>query len=227
MDLLDVARGPVLKVALAVFVLGTLWRLFGILRLPRRPDRSPAREGAPGRARGALLAVARGFWPRQAFAQVAVLATINSWIFHLALALVCLGYAPHIAFIRRITGLGWPALPDAVMHLAAGAAFVALPLALWLRLSDPVRRYLSRTDDYLSWAVTFLPFLTGMAVMSDPSAALLARPHAIYRDPLAWHLITLELLLLWFPFGKLMHAVLFAFSRGATGLRFSHRGVRV
>lgn len=91
MDLLDVARGPVLKVALAS-VLGTLWRLFGILRLPGRPDRSPAREGAPGRARGALRAVARGFWPRQAFAQVAVLATINSWIFHLALALVCLGY---------------------------------------------------------------------------------------------------------------------------------------
>ena len=58
MDLLDVARGPVLKVALAVFVLGTLWRLFGILRLPGRPDRSPAREGAPGRARGALRAVA-------------------------------------------------------------------------------------------------------------------------------------------------------------------------
>ena len=48
----------------------------------------------------------------------------------------------------------------------------------------------------------------------------------IYRGPLAVHLLSLELLLIWFPFGKLMHAVLFAFSRGATGMRFSHRGVR-
>jgi hypothetical protein len=39
------------------------------------------------------------------------------------------------------------------------------------------------------------------------------------------HLLSLELLLIWFPFGKLMHAFLFAFSRGASGMRFSHRGV--
>ena len=64
-----------------------------------------------------------------------------------------------------------------------------------------------------------------MAVMGEPSAAILARSHVIYGGPLAMHLLSLELLLVWFPFGKLMHAVLFAFSRGATGLRFSHRGV--
>jgi hypothetical protein len=64
-----------------------------------------------------------------------------------------------------------------------------------------------------------------MAVLNEPSAAVLARDHVLYRGPLAVHLLTLELLLIWFPFGKLMHAVLFAFSRGATGVRFSHRGV--
>ncbi|MBK6395791.1 MAG: hypothetical protein IPF73_14790 [Betaproteobacteria bacterium] len=41
------SHGPALTVALAVFVIGTLWRLVGVLRLPRRPDLSPAREGAP------------------------------------------------------------------------------------------------------------------------------------------------------------------------------------
>ena len=49
----------------------------------------------------------------------------------------------------------------------------------------------------------------------------------IYPVPLAVHLLTVELLLIWFPFGKLMHAFLFALSRGATGIRFSHRGVEV
>jgi hypothetical protein len=66
-----------------------------------------------------------------------------------------------------------------------------------------------------------------MAVTMEPSASVLAREVVLYRTPLAIHLLSLELLLIWFPFGKLMHAVLFAFSRGATGVRFGHRGVRV
>jgi hypothetical protein len=66
-----------------------------------------------------------------------------------------------------------------------------------------------------------------MAVMSGPSDAILARDQVLFRGPLAVHLLSLELLLIWFPFGKLMHAVWFALSRGATGIRFSHRGVRI
>ena len=69
--------------------------------------------------------------------------------------------------------------------------------------------------------------LTGMAIIGEPSDAILARTHVVYGGPLAIHLLSLELLLIWFPFGKLMHAVLFVFSRGATGIRFSHRGVKL
>jgi nitrate reductase gamma subunit len=166
-------------------------------------------------------------WPRPQFGQAAMVTTLNGYVFHIGLALVFLGYAPHIAFVQRLTGLHWPALPDAVMYLAAGATIVSLLLALWLRWSDPVLRLISGPDDWISWTVTFLPFITGMAVAVEPSADLLAHDRALYRGPLALHLFSLQLLLIWFPFGKLMHAILFAFSRGATGLRFAHRGVEV
>lgn len=224
MDLLDWARGPLLVVAICVFVAGTAWRLGRILSLPRQPDRSPPRAGAPSPLGGAWGAIWRGMWPRRDFGQTAAITTFNGYVFHIGLALVFLGYAPHIAFVRRLVGFGWPALPDAVMYLAAGATILSLLLALWLRVTDAVRAQISSADDYLSWTVTFLPFITGMAVMAEPSQQLLAHGTP-YRTPLAIHLLTLELLLLWFPFGKLMHAVLFAFSRGATGMRFSHRGV--
>ncbi len=74
-----------------------------------------------------------------------------------------------------------------------------------------------------------MPAISRIDDVAEPVLVLivLARDHVIYRRPLAVHLITLELLLIWFPFGKLMHAFLFAFSRGATGMRFSHRGVEV
>ena len=38
MDLLAFARGPALAFALAVFVIGTLWRLAHALTRPRLPD---------------------------------------------------------------------------------------------------------------------------------------------------------------------------------------------
>lgn len=225
MDLLEFARGPALTLALVVFVTGTLWRLLAVLRRPHLPDRSPAREGAPPPWLAALRAIGRGMWPRKAFGQSVLLMSLNAYVFHIGLALVFFGYAPHIAFVHRLTGLSWPALPDAVMYLAAGATIVSLLLALWLRLTDPVRKMISNADDLITWTLTFLPVLTGMALLNEPSALMLARDHVVYPGPLAVHLLTLELFLIWFPFGKLMHAILFAFSRGATGIRFSHRGV--
>src|SRR5512133_926497 len=136
MDLLDIARGPALGFALAVFVLGTLWRLFAVLRLPPMTDLSPAREGAPSRPRAALGGIVRGLWPRREFGPAAIGSTVNGYAFHLGLALIVFGYAPHIAFIHRLTGLGWPALPDSVMVVASGVTMVSLLLALWHRLTD-------------------------------------------------------------------------------------------
>ena len=227
MDLLDIARGPVLVFSLAVFSLGTLWRLAGVLRLPRMRDLSPPREGAPSDFSAAIGSIVRGLWPRREFGAAALGSTVNGYVFHIGLALIVLGYAPHIGFIRRVSGVGWPALPDIVMYLASGLTLVSLLLALWLRLTDPVLRIISNADDLISWTVVFLPIFTGMAVLSGPSDAILARDPVLYRGPLAVHLLTLELLLIWFPFGKLMHAVLYPFSRAATGIRFSHRGVRI
>ncbi len=227
MDLLDFARGPALVFALLVFLVGSAWRVAAVLRLPPMTDLSPARPGAPTRLRGAWRANWRGMWPRPAFSRRLLYVTINGYVFHIGLALVFFGYAPHIAFVRRTTGLGWPALPDAVMYLAAAATIVALLMALALRLNDPVRRQISNADDWVSWTIVFLPLVTGMAVLIEPSEAILAHSRTLYRGPVALHLLSLELLLVWFPFGKLMHAVLFAFSRGATGMRFSHRGVEL
>ncbi len=227
MDLLDFARGPALVFAIAVFVLGTLWRLVHLWRLPRMPDLSPPREGAPSNLGGALHGIVRGMWPRREFARTTRFITLNGYVFHIGLALVFFGYAPHIAFVHRTIGLSWPALPDLVMYLAAAATIVSMLMALFLRMSDPVRQKISTADDMITWVIVFLPVVTGMAVLSDSSATILARDHVVYRGPVAVHLLTLELLLVWFPFGKLMHAFLFPFSRGATGARFSHRGVKV
>ena len=182
---------------------------FSLWRLPAsRPVVRPHRANRLAPLMHSRPALSRMI-PHPGFHPSATLVTFNPYVFHIGLALVFFGYAPHIAFVHRVTGLSWPALPDMVMYLAAGATIVSLLLALLFRLTDPVLRKISTADDCVTWTVTMLPLVTGMAVIGDPSATILARDHAIYRGPLAVHLLTLELLLIWFPFGKLMHAFLF------------------
>lgn len=224
MDLLDWARGPLLIASLLVFAAGCAWRLASLWSLP-----APASAGAPrqpfGRA-DALRAAAGRFAVRSWLPGSRTLATFNPYLFHIGLAVVFFGYAPHIAFVQRLTGLRWPALPDAGMYLAAAVTVASLGVALLFRLSDPVLRRISGIDDHLAWAITVLPLLTGMAVVNEPSSALLAREAVTWRTPLALHLLSVELLLVWFPFGKLMHAFLALPARMQLATFLGRRGVR-
>ncbi|WP_298435955.1 hypothetical protein [Ottowia sp.] len=226
MDLLDWARGPLLTLALTVFVVGVAWRLWALWRLPapHALDTRARRHFGMGAALG--MALTRTV-PKGGFHPSATLVTFNPYLFHIGLALIFFGYAPHIAFVHRLTGLHWPALPDWVMYLAAGVTIVSMLVALAFRITDPVLRKISRMDDWISWTVTFLPVLTGMAVVGEPSSQILARGlHTVYREPLAIHLLTVELLLIWFPFGKLMHAFLVVPSRMQLAMFFGRRGVQ-
>lgn len=225
MDFLDWVRGPLLVLSLLIFVSGVAWRLFALWRMPTSHAPGAAARQAFGTA-AALRAAMTRMIPRGGFHPSATLVNINPYVFHIGIAIVFLGYAPHIAFIHRLTWLSWPAFPDMVMYVAAAATITSLLLALLFRLSDPVLKRISTADDMITWIVTMLPFLTGMAVVGEPSAAILARDHAIYRGPLAVHLLSLELLLVWFPFGKLMHAFLVFPSRMQLATFFGRRGVR-
>lgn len=224
MDLLDWARGPLLAVAVIVFVVGVAWRWLALRRLPAPAAVAPARHAFS--TSQAVAAALTRFRPRKGFGNSATLVTFNPYVFHVGLALIFLGYAPHIDFVRRYTGIGWPALPDAVMYLAAGATIISLLLALMFRLTDPVLRRISRADDIITWAVTMLPVMTGMAVVGDPSSVILARDEVLYRGPLAVHLLSVELFLVWFPFGKLMHAFLVFPGRMQLATFLGRRGVR-
>jgi nitrate reductase gamma subunit len=226
MDLLDWARGPLLIASIFIFVAGVAWRLLVLSRMPVHPaSGAPARQDF-GTAR-ALGAAFTRMVPSGGFHPSATLVTFNPYVFHIGLVIVFFGYAPHIAFVRRVTGLWWPALPDMVMYIAAAATIASLLLALLFRLTDPVLKRISRGDDWITWSITFLPLVTGMAIISDPSSAILARgEHAIYRGPLAVHLLSLELLLVWFPFGKLMHAFWVLPARMQLATFFGRRGVR-
>lgn len=225
MGLLEFARGPALWISLLVLIAGSLWRVVAIFRLGTRPDHSAPRSTR--RLAGILRGIFGRMIPRKEFRRGTMLRVFNGYLYHLGLAIIAFGFLPHILFIERLTGLGWPPLPAPVTYLAAGVTIVALLIALQDRLGDPVLRLLSGFDDYFSWFVVFLPLLTGMAALSGWSPQAASEEPPVYRLALAVHLLSVELLFLWLPFGKLSHAVLVFFSRGVTGAALARKGAAI
>jgi len=220
--LLEFARGPALWASLAVLVAGSLWRVVGILRLGGRPDLSEPRSTRL--LAGAMRGIFARMIPRRGFRDRGQLGVWNGYAYHVGLAVIVFGYLPHIQFVERLTGLAWPPLPDAAVYLAVGPTFVSLFIALMERLTDPVRRLLSGFDDYFSWFVVLLPLATGMIAIHQSYAPGAAPAPPLYPLPVAIHLLSVELLFLWLPFGKLAHAFLVFASRGVTGAALARKG---
>jgi nitrate reductase gamma subunit len=224
-ELLQFARGPALWASVAALVAGSLWRVLGILRLGAKADLSTPRSTRW--LAGAMRGIFARMIPRAEFRQRGKLGLWNGYVYHLGLALIVFGYLPHIRFIERLTGLAWPPLPEAAVYLTVGLTFVSLFLALLERLTDPVRRLLSGFDDYFSWFVVVLPLATGMIAIQQSFAPGAAPAPVIYPLPLAIHLLSVELLFLWLPFGKLAHAFLVFASRGVTGAALARKGAEL
>jgi hypothetical protein len=87
-----------------------------------------------------------------------------------------------------------------------------------------VRRLLSGFDDYFSWFVVVLPLATGMIAIHQSYAPGAAPAPPLDPLPAAAHLLSVELLFLWLPFGKLAHAFLVFASRGVTGAALTRKG---
>lgn len=217
MDLLEFARGPALQLASTIFVAGLIWRLIHLFLIPRKIDLSDAR--VTGERAGGLRTIFSRFLHHREFRDRTANATALAYTMHIGLAIVIFGGAPHILLIESLTGLSWQPLPNVVIHVAAALTLAALLTSLFRRISHPVLRMLSNFDDYFTWLVTAAPVVTGLLAVAHVGAR--------YEILLAIHILSFNVFLAWFPFGKLMHPFIAVGSRYTTGLTFSRRGAKV
>lgn len=207
-------RGPAFDVALAVFLIGIVLRLFEILLLGRDRDLAPGRAGEMG---SGLSTVLRRQLPDTGTFKRAPFMVIAGYLWHVGFFVALLLFVPHIELVHGSFGISWPGLPNPLVDAATAVTIVALLALLVRRLTHPVLRYLSGLEDYLVWAVTLLPLLTGY----------LAYHRMINPYPLAMglHVLSVELLMVVFPFTKLMHAVTALLARWYNGAMSGRKGV--
>ncbi|BCB28537.1 hypothetical protein SKTS_34230 [Sulfurimicrobium lacus] len=216
MDLLLWARGPGLQIALAICIFGMLLKLFEIFSLGRKPDLSVAR---PGNAAAGWITIFSRSLPNRTLLKRTFPTYLMGYTFHIGFFVALLFFAPHIQLFRKTVGLGWPALPSQLVDGVSLLTIVALLLMLAYRLYHPVKRFLSTFDDYASWALTLAPLLSGY----------LAFHHLLlpYTLMLAVHILSVELLLVFMPFTKLVHTMSLFVSRWYNGDALGHKGARL
>lgn len=212
MELLIWVRGPALQAALVIFIVGMVIRVLEILVLGRNKDLSVARANH----------IAAGF--RTIFTRSIPLSGtwkqhLSGFIWHIGFFIVLLFFAPHILLFKQSLGLSWPALSNSIIEIVTIVTLAALVFSLFTRFTDPVRRLLATAGDYFAWLVTLLPIMTGYMAFH--------RVGADYTLMLAIHILSVNLLLVAFPFSKLTHAVTVFFSRWYNGATAGRKGVQV
>jgi len=214
MDFLLWTRGTAFDVALTIFVIGIILRLFEIVSLGREKSLAEpkGREFGPG-----MRTILTRTLPYSGVFKRQPLTVIAGYLFHIGLLVSLLLFIPHIELFSETFGFGWPGLPNPIVDAAAVIAIAGLLAALWNRLTNPVMRLLSDKEDYLVWLLTFLPLLTGY----------LAYHRMINPYPLAMglHILSVELLMVLFPFTKLMHTFTLFLARWYNGAMSGRRGV--
>lgn len=214
LELLIWVRGPGLALALAICLFGIILRLFEIQALGRKADLAPARAVTPGSGWRTLLSRSL---PPEGMLKRAPLTYLGGYVFHIGLAIAVFFFVPHIELIRGLLGLSWPGLPNLFVDIATVAAILAMLAVLGSRLTDPVKRFLSGKGDWLAWALTFLPLVTGYAAFHH-----LAENYTLL---LALHILSVELMLVVLPFSKLFHVVSLFMARWYNGQIAGRKGV--
>jgi nitrate reductase gamma subunit len=213
-EFLSWVRGTGFQIAVIIFIAGVFIRFGEILLLGRKSNLAEPKGSEMG---GGLRTMVTRSVPDSSTFRRSPFIVVAGYIFHIGLFITIFLFAPHILMLKDIIGFGWPSLPTAVVDAFAVISIIALLAILVNRMRNNVLRFISTTEDYLVWMLTILPLITGYIAfhrigMTAPTL-------------LAIHILSVELLLVAFPFTKLMHAFTLWMARWYNGAISGYRGV--
>ena len=209
-------NGPLVWIAFAVFVFGSLWQIVSLYKMSKRTDKVFYDHYNPGAAAGSVWAWLMPFGSRSWREHPGL--TVGTFVFHVCLIVVPLFALGHASTLEFNRGIAWPSIADS---LADPMTLLFMAAALFLlirRFALPQVRIVTEPKDIAVWVITVLPFVTGF--MSY---------HKLLLDPdtmLMLHVLTGCLMLISIPFTKLAHMFLFFMTRAFIGSEFARRGTK-
>ena len=195
----ELARGPIFRAALTFMVLGlirhvviTVWEMNRIVR--RAGDKSiPYRQ--------VIAATLAWLFPVRKVGQ-RLTYSVTTVTFHVAIIVVPLFLAGHVALWESGVGLSWPTISNGLADVLTIVAVATALLLVIQRATARATRALSRFQDYALPIVIAVPFAAGFLVMHPAW-----NPFA-YDATLFVHVMSANLLFILIPLTKLSHMVL-------------------
>ncbi|UIJ39264.1 respiratory nitrate reductase subunit gamma [Desulfobaculum bizertense] len=202
--------GPLVWVAFAVFLGGSIWRIWSLLSLTAKKDTYVTEYWS---WKHAFRSIAHWIIPfRSMNSRMEPVMSIVTFVFHICLVLVPLFTLGHIVLLEEsVLGWSWPTLPDYVADIAAILVLVGCVYFAWRRLSLPQVKFVTTASDFVILAIVAAPFLTGVLAYHQIGGALLVT---------TLHILAGELMLVCIPFTRLAHMLYFVYTRGYTASEF-------
>lgn len=196
---LEWARGPMFGFAITFMILGLLRHVgltfWEISRAMRRAGDKVVPCGQIARATLKWLLPVGKIKDRLIY-------SVSTVTFHVAVILVPVFLAGHIALWERSIGLSWAAIPNLLADILTLLALVtAVGLVVQRALARDSRR-IARFQDYVIPIVLAVPFASGFLVMHP------ALNPASFEVMLFLHVVSGNLVLILIPVTKLSHMVL-------------------
>lgn len=213
-EFLNWVRGTGFQIATIIFIAGIIIRLVEIMMLGRKPNLA---EPKGSEMRSGLRTIVSRTIPDKDTFQRSTFTIVSGYIFHIGLFVCIFFFAPHILLFKDVTGLSWPSLPTPIVDAITVVTIISLVAVLLHRFRNCVLKHLTNAEDILVWTVTILPLITGYIAFHRIG---ITAPSLI-----AIHILSVELLLVVFPFTKLMHAFTLFLARWYNGAISGFRGV--
>lgn len=208
MDYYELVRGPFAWLALLIFILGSLYRIVDLLAKGKReitlyPFRS---------VKDAIRSILHGVIPFGAtYMRNRPVFTIITFIFHICAVILPVFLLAHVVLWYESWKILWWSIPDSLADIMAIMVILSCFYFFVRRLVVPEVKKVTRLGDHILLVIILLPFLTGF---------LAYHQWGPYRPILILHILSGEILLVSIPFSKLVHMLMFVFSRAFMGSEF-------
>lgn len=208
-DIYSFVRGPLLWVAFAVFIVGSLYKFLSMYFLAKKKDVFVFAYMSPTYAARSILHWIIPFAATNM--RQRPIMTIVSFLFHISLFTAPIFLLAHTVLWDESWGISWWSIPDLVADIMAIVVVVGVIFFWGRRKLLPEVKYVTSDSDFAILAVVAAPFVTGFLAYHQ----LLE-----YRTMLILHILAGEIMLMAIPFTRLVHMIFFPFTRGYMGSEF-------
>ena len=209
MDYYELARGPLVGIAFAVFFFGCVCRvLFTLIKKQHRKMLYPSAT-----VKGGIRSIIYGILPfGSSYMRANPVLAIVTILFHVCLLLLPLFLLAHILLWYESFNILWWNIPELVSDIMTVIVVLSCLFFCGRRVFIPEVKHVTSAGDFVLLILIMFPFLTGF---------LATHQWGPYRPLLIAHIVSGELLLMVIPFSRLGHMLFFWLSRAYLGSEYS------